>query len=413
MGKLICKCCGNKVTLLGLRRTEDGDIICDVCARTKYKKCRDCNNYIPYTCQRSICKECDENVYKRTLNAYSTKPIPRFQSKYGYIKGGRYFGMELELSNISPESCYTLFNDLYKDKLIYNKSDGSLRNGTEIVTNPCDRKSMNKLLSRMKDGLEIIKSQKGYKDNAGIHIHVTRKSISPIDIYKLSYLFNYKTDSVFKRALYYITGRNVTSTSQEDDYRYCQIGTMNNKKNLKYTDNRYCAINLSNTNTVEFRMFKTEADIDIIKSYFDFVEDSLEYIHTHGLRYINCQSFLVWLKANSRSDIIKRRIKNFERHNQVFEVKCNIYSISKELLKGIHVDMYKNLLKDLRSCSSIDTATRVLEAYKENKGNKDYEYAVGGGSTDFGNSLEIVKILDKTLKAVYINKILKEVKECA
>lgn len=413
MGKLICKCCGDEVTLSGLRMTEDGDVICDVCARTKYNKCSNCGNYIPYTCQRSICKECDEVVYKRRLNPYSTKPIPRFQSKYGFVRGERYFGMEFEVSNISPESCYVLFNDLYKDKLIYNKSDSSLHGGTEIVTNPCDRKSMNKLLSRMKDGLEIIKSQKGYKDNAGIHIHVTRKSISPIDVYKLSYLFNYNMDSVFKRALYYITGRNSTSTVLQDGYHYCQIGAINNKKELKHNENRYCAINLLNSDTIEFRMFKTEADIDIIKSYFDFVEDSLEYIHTHGLRYINAQSFLAWLKTNSRSDIIKRRIKNFEKHNQVFEIKGNVYAISRDLLKGIHVDMYKNLLKDLRSCSSIDTAIRVIEAYKENKDDKDYEYAIGGCSTSFGDSLEIVKMLDKTLKAVYINKILKEVKECA
>lgn len=206
---------------------------------------------------------------------------------------------------------------------------------------------------------------------------------------------------------------NATSTSTDDEYHYCQIGTMNSKKNLKYTDNRYCAINLSNTNTVEFRMFKTEADIDIIKSYFDFVEDSLDYIHTHGLRYINAQSFLAWLKDNSRSDIIKRRIKNFEKHNQVFEVSGNIYSIPKELLKGIHIDMYKNLLKDLRSCRNVDSVANVLKGYNDNKDNKDYEYSIGGCTTEFGNNLEIVKMLDKTLKAVYINKILKEVKECA
>lgn len=412
MGKLICKCCGNEIALSRCRMTEDGDVICDSCARNKYQRCRNCGNYIPLAQSRSICKECDEVVYKKTLNSYSTKPIPRFQSKYGYIKGERYFGMEFEVSYISPESCYVLFNDLYKDKLIYNKSDGSLNDGTEIVTNPCDRKSMNKLLSRMEEGLEIIKSQRGYKDNAGIHIHVTRKSISPIDVYKLSYLFNYKMDSVFKRALYYITGRNTTSTAQEDEYHYCQIGTMNNKKDLKRTDNRYCAINLSNTNTVEFRMFKTEADIDIIKSYFDFVEDSLDYIHTHGLRYINAQSFLAWLKENSRSDIIKRRIKNFEKHNQVFEVSGNIYSIPKELLKGIHVDMYKNLLKDLRSCRNVDDVANVLKEYNDNKDNKEFHSTIADFPTVFGNNLAIVKTLDKTLKAVYINKILKEVKEC-
>ena len=71
------------------------------------------------------------------------------------------------------------------------------------------------------------------------------------------------------------------------------------------------------------------------------------------------------------------------------------------------MDMYKNLLKDLRSCRDIDSAANVLKGYSINKNNKSYEYATGGGVTDFGNNLDIVKMLDKTLKAVYINKILK------
>ena len=183
---ILCKHCGNEVRLHDAKSTEDGDIICGRCAREHYIKCSNCDNYIRADLHRRLCKVCDSIVYRKSLNSYSTKPIPRFHGKKSSTDNGvRFFGLEIELNHVAPASAFALFNELYKDQLIYNKHDGSISDGVEVVVNPHDYYSIKKTLSRMQKGFDEVKNVRGYTDNAGIHIHVSRKSIDPIDIYKL------------------------------------------------------------------------------------------------------------------------------------------------------------------------------------------------------------------------------------
>ena len=412
MSKLICKECGRELSLSSCKRTEDGDIICSQCASSKYRKCSNCDSYIKRTHERSICFECDSAVYRRTVNNYSTKPIPRFQSRYRFCKGIRYYGMELELNHISPEACRAIWHDLYTDKLIYNKHDGSIGSGTEVVTNPCDKASMMKLLDRMKDGMDLVKETRGYKDNAGIHFHVSRDSISPIDLYKICYLLNYTSNSKEKRIMYYLSGRNDKSTNQTDYYSYCRVGTQKNKKGLKLPSDRYNAVNLNNTSTIEFRIFKSTADIDVIKSYIELLEKIIEFSHINGIKDINISNFIVWLKNNTKCDILLRKIKNFEKYNGKFTKGNNCYKIDITMLKGISIDKYKDIIEDLKRTYSIEDVGNVLTHYKDNSSGTRYNLS-RDGATPFGKGLDLTKRLEKTLKAVYISKIIKGVQSCA
>ena len=190
-----CSYCGNNVNANDVIVIDNG-FICKDCFEIigrKYYKCLICGTYTSN--ENMICNSCASGVYVKNINSYGTKPTPIFKN-YKYDKniplGKRYYGLELEYSNTNSIQVRERMIDLYKDKWLYNKSDGSLCNGVEIVTSPCDYKSIMWLLDKMKKPIKEITSGTKYSQNAGIHIHVSKKSIPSYNIYKLSYLLNNK-----------------------------------------------------------------------------------------------------------------------------------------------------------------------------------------------------------------------------
>lgn len=405
----VCKHCGKVLTLGNIFKTEDDEFICCECANEYYTRCSCCDNYIAISEKRTTCLECDSRIYNKVCNGYSTKPIPRFNGRYNKDKGERFFGIELEINNLKPQDAFILFNDLYKDKKIYNKSDSSISRGVEIVTNPFNYSNMVKLLNDMEYGLNLIgKEIEGYKNNAGLHIHVNRKSLDPLDIIKLSYLFNYKSNEESKRLFYYISGRNTKSTTQTSSYSYCMVGDIKNIENLRKPSERYLAFNIMPENTVEFRLFKTTTDINSIIMYLDFVNLSIEYCHSHGLKQINIKSFISWIKDNSNNKILLRKIKSFERYNNItFNAEDNIYSIDINLLKGINIDKYIYLLDDLYRCKDIASMIYVINQYKNNRPCNIFSTI----DKEKARKFKIVNILENTIRKVLINKIVRKVNE--
>ena len=409
---LICKHCGQPVDLSSARTTEDGDIICSSCVRDYYRKCESCSNYINLSANRRICKRCDEVVYTKSVNNYSIKPIPRFKGKkYSDNNTGRYFGIEMEFNRVSPDGAFSIFNELYKEKWIYNKHDGSIYSGVEIVTNPLDRYNIKQLMDKMSEGLELISKVKGYKENAGIHIHVNRKSIDTLDIYKLGYLLNYKSNNYDKRIIYYISGRNSKSTNYTDSYNYCKVGNIISKVGINQTLDRYQALNLENTNTIEFRIFKTTADAKQIEMYVDFVNDMIEFCHSHGLKNINIPTFISWeLNKKDTNPLIIKRIKNFFKYNGKIEAIDNLYHVDISVLRGINVSKYKDIIDNLPRCCDVKDVMSLINAVKSG-GNLDMLLTYG--IKKFGNELSIKKVMETTLKKVLISNIMKGLKECA
>lgn len=411
--ELICKHCGAPVGLDSARTTEDGDIICSSCARNHYVKCGTCSNYIPMSEFRHVCKVCDEVVYTKPINNYSLKPIPRFKGKkFSSNSTGRYFGLEMEFNRVTPESAFLIFKDLYKDKWLYNKHDGSISSGVEIVTNPLDMYNVKQLLDKMSTGLEAISKTRGFKDNAGIHIHVNRQSIDPIDVYKLGYLLNYRSSDYEKRIIYYISGRNSKSTTREACYHYCKVGNMPSKKTVNVTRDRYQALNLSNRDTIEFRIFNATADPKQIEMYVDFANDMIEYCHSHGLKDINITSFIAWeMDRKDTNHLIKQKIKNFFKYNGVVKAIENVYKVDINILKGVHVSKYKDIIENLKYCGSVQDVNTLVEWAKE--GNRNSMPLSREMVCKFGTELALGKTIENTLKKVLINDIMKGLKECA
>ena len=324
-----CSRCGENVNANDVIVTDYG-FICKDCFEAGIEvthKCLVCGTYTDN--ENMICDNCVSGVYVKNINSYSTKPKPVFKN-YKYDKdiplGKRYYGLELEYSNTDSVQVKEKMSNLYKDRWLYNKRDGSLYNGVEIVTSPCDYKSIMWLLDKMKEPIKEITSGTKYSQNAGIHIHVSRKSIPSYNIYKLSYLLNNIQAKELSSIMFYLSGRNI-SVSDDREVSYAKIGNI-----TKFGNNgdRYLALNLNNKHTIEFRIFKSTNDMDKVKSYIKFVESMIKFVDITPFKYINLNNYLLYLVNNPFDRKINCRLLRILKYKKIsLSKKENEFGFSK------------------------------------------------------------------------------------
>lgn len=335
-----CKKCGtNKFDISDMKKV-DGYYICPECFYRYYKSCEVCGKLFEWnSVNQSICDKCDSKVYERPINNYSTKPRPRFinyDTESREDLGRRYYGLEMEFSYVGYDNIYHIAKELYDDKIIYNKSDSSLRSGVEIVTNPLDKKSIVRFLERMDGAFKFISQQCDYKSNAGIHIHVNKRSIEPIDRYKLNILLNMTSTLVEKSMLLYLSGRKEDTSIDITGSDYCTVGSTQ-KWNYKSSFlDRHIALNVKPKDTFEFRIFKTSTDKDTIMSYVDMVDSMVEFCHNNGLNDINLSNYFIYLKSTTKNKILLDKLLKFENDNSRFKKIKNIIASTniKEMIKN-------------------------------------------------------------------------------
>ncbi len=396
-----CAKCGEEISLSQVEVTEDKQFICRDCAIMYYTKCDRCNKYIPSSEGRLTCESCESYIYNLPLNAYNLKPTPIFKNKSN-IKGdlnNRYYGLEIEYSLINANAIHAMMEDLYKERYIYNKSDSSLTNGVEIVTNPCDKSSIRNLIKRMKPTLDEIAKQRRYKTNAGIHIHVNKSSVSPIDIYKLSYLLNVdKNNNEEKNRLYFLCGRTRRYRDICDDH-YFKIGSIDELGKLIKGQNRYKALNLCNPNTIEFRLFKTSAKADVILSYIEIVDKMIEFAHNFGFKDMTINNFLNYLYKNTKDKFILSKLKVIKNNHTLPEHKELSFVLDDDLLDGIEEEDYFDWLTVVTN-SKYKYLKANLARYKVNK--------ISDWSTIGKRNLNLrdVKKVERVLRKLYTEKIM-------
>lgn len=398
-----CAKCGEEISPSQVRVTEDGQFICASCASRYYIMCSNCRRYILKSEDRRKCEVCNSYIYNNDINNYSLKPIPVFKNRNN-LRGdlnNRYYGLEIEYSNVNPSFVHVMMEDLYNEKYIYNKSDSSLNNGVEIVTNPCDKSSLRELIKRMSPTLEEISKQKRYKTNAGIHIHVNRKSVSPIDIYKLSYLLNFSRDNNTeeRKRLYFLCGRIRRFIDICDDH-YFRVNGVDNMKELLLHESRYNALNLNNRDTIEFRLFKTTADPNIILSYIEIIDKILEFVHNNGLKDMTINNFLNYLYNNTDDRFLLSKLKVIKNKHSLPEYKEIDFTFNYDLLDGIDEEDYYDWLVVVTNSSYKDIIKKV-DRYKRIK-SKDYS-TLG----DKNLKLRQVKEIGNRLRKMYTEKIMK------
>lgn len=184
-----------------------------------------------------------------------------------YGEGPKFLGCEYEVqgggcnSNIAE----SIFGD-YKE--FYCSRDGSLEEGFEAITHPC---SPSHMLSNI-DWEEITKrlSRNDYDDEegAGFHIHISREHFkSQSHIGKLIRFFsdNYQELVNFGNRTWGTANQWARPTDYDTDDKFIDI--YSNAKG-----ERYSAVNVWPSETVEIRLFGCTYRPEVIRSYIQFVD---------------------------------------------------------------------------------------------------------------------------------------------
>lgn len=221
------------------------------------------------------------------LHDYGYKPAPRFMGE-----NGPYIGLEIEMEHVT---------DIQKTKEFwYVKYDGSLdENGAELVTHPFSyeywKETGRAILKRELDKLANNGARSWTQSNCGLHIHVSKNAWnSKLHVAKtveflrrnegLTLLLSRRKD---RRALYAYSGLDFGTGSAE----IAKTGFQND---------RYCALNMRNRATNEFRIFKGTMNIESIDAYIETVRSIIAYTNTSSWLDLTDGGYLAFVKMNRK-----------------------------------------------------------------------------------------------------------------
>ena len=264
---ILCSRCGERI----YRDDNAGDEnspLCQSCYENHYYSCDHCGRII-HQDDAYYARDDEDDEYPLCYTCYSTrgkaiqdyyyKPEPLFRGD-----GPRYFGAELEIDGAGEdgENACEIMEIANSNGLenLYCKHDGSLDDGFEMVTHPM---TLDYHMREM-PWKKILHSavQMGYTSHqagtCGLHVHVNRNAFGKKER---------EQDAVIARILFFFEKnweellKFSRRTQSQLNHWAARYGYKDQPKELldhakKGNAGRYTSVNLTNADTIEFRIFR-------------------------------------------------------------------------------------------------------------------------------------------------------------
>lgn len=265
---VICSRCGERI----YRDDNAGDEntpLCQPCYDRHYTSCERCGRIIHVDDayyedddeDDPLCYDCHTHARRnKMIEDYYYKPEPLFRGD-----GSRYFGVELEIDgagedDASARKVMEIANGNGLENL-YCKHDGSLDDGFEMVTHPMTLEYHMKEMPWAKILQEAI--HLGYTSHqastCGLHVHVNRNAFGDTEetqdavIARILYFFEKNWEELLKFSRR--TPRQLERWATRYGYKDQPKELLDHAKK-GYHGGRYTSVNLTNTDTIEFRIFR-------------------------------------------------------------------------------------------------------------------------------------------------------------
>lgn len=200
---------------------------------------------------------------------YHTRPTI---VKRGEKRACLYMGVELEVDGLPRDSWRQVYRERTAEKManiaddaVWFNTDGSLHHeGFEIISQPCSLKYHTDTLpwKRIMD----IAVADGYHSHdtltCGLHVHVNRDffgdttDAQDLQIAKVLILVDRLWDKLVKFSRRNPSGLNHWAKKPNCDIRPGDSRAVTVSKSKRHSYDRYTAVNLRNTDTIEFRFFR-------------------------------------------------------------------------------------------------------------------------------------------------------------
>ena len=315
---VLCSCCGDRIWRDDDAGSENQPL-CQNCFDRYYERCSDCNELIsrdnamyrsdtPY-CQECYLALCDNDA----IHDFYFKPTPIF-----YGNGKRFFGVELEIDGAGEDSdnaAEILHIANAEQPLAYCKHDGSLDEGFEIVTHPM---TLDFHLHSMPWERIVEEAKKlGYTSHqagtCGLHVHVNRTAFGSTEstqdaaIARVLFFFEKFWDELLKFSRR--TQGQLNQWAAWYGYKDQPKEILDHAKSGRHAG-RYTAVNLTNADTVEFRMFRGTLKYNTLIATLELLDciiDAAIYLTDDDLKAMSWSSFVLGCTQPELMQYLKER----------------------------------------------------------------------------------------------------------
>jgi hypothetical protein len=313
-----CNHCEADAVRTERRMTESGEGICDDCQSRHYTYSNIQERYIPndstvtfrdsdevaseswaetygYQTDSGHWYQDEENVPRSGLHPYEEDVLSWCKYDRKLVgRGALLFGVELEMEPTGRAEQSDLIDALggiTREKFIL-KEDGSLDDGVELVTIPLSLEDHSTRFGweQVLDPLRSIAKSGVDTDNCGMHVHINKAALSPLQIGKMLVFLN---STVLRD--------QITIIAQREGNTYCK------RSDKKFTDGRgiseyrHDIANLGSA-TVEIRMFRGNLRADRVLKNLEFCHALVLFCRDVSLTEIErWDEFAAWvLKRRSQ-----------------------------------------------------------------------------------------------------------------
>ena len=313
-----CSCCDRRIWTDGNVGT-DAQPLCQDCFDDHFERCTACNALIRrgdtfFRGDDPYCQECYHSVCDRdAIHDYYYKPTPIF-----YGEGKRFFGVELEIDGAGEDSdnaAEILHIANAEQPLTYCKHDGSLDEGFEIVTHPM---TLDFHLRSMPWEQIVEKAKKlGYTSHqagtCGLHVHINRTAFGSTEstqdaaIARTLFFFEKFWDELLKFSRR--TQGQLNQWAARYGYKDQPKEILDHAKSGRHAG-RYTAVNLTNADTVEFRMFRGTLKYTTLIATLELLDciiDAAIYLTDDDLKAMSWSSFVIGCTQPELMQYLKER----------------------------------------------------------------------------------------------------------
>lgn len=321
-----CDDCGNTMrrddsqTVNG--RTGGERDVCESCRRGTYSFCVNCDEFVHDSnyAGNDLCYSCsddedddDEDEEEQIIKGYSHKPRPIFFKISD--TDNVFLGIELEVERGDSSTRHDDMAHMIDHDFLYFKTDGSLDNGFEIVTHPMTISYVRKHKNVWAEILNILRSNK-YRSydtkTCGMHIHISKNAFTTWHLYRFMKFFVDNADFVSKISQRKIANLDrwaaLTDKPNTSQNEYSKDMLMYKAKKKKGNSNRYLAVNLQNSNSVEVRIFRGTLNDSSFFKNIEFVQALFDYTKSISEADMSLKTFLSFIKDNNEYPYLRKFI---------------------------------------------------------------------------------------------------------
>ena len=322
-GDYLCQSCADELTIIceecGRRiYTEDdaGDsnhALCQDCCDRYYTFCNHCgvmlhNEQVYHSDDDDLCEDCyNALVANNPIHEYDYVPELVFHGK-----GLRKFGVELEIDEGGKDwdNAKSLLAVANRDDVnLYIKSDGSLDDGLELVTHPMSLEyHLHEMLwAAVLDEAKKLDYRSHSTNTCGLHVHISR----------MAFGCTYETqEECIARLVFFVEKfwpellRFSRRTQGQINHWAARYGMkLNPKDQICHAKNscagRYTAVNLTNADTVEIRMFRGTLKLNTLIATLQLVNHLCEVAVSMSDQELQDMSWFDFLDQITEPELIQ------------------------------------------------------------------------------------------------------------